>query len=304
MSERLKAPLLKAPFPWFGGKSRVAPIVWERLGDVDNYVEPFAGSLAVLLGRPTAPKVETVNDLDGFIVNFWRAVKSDPDSVAKWADWPVIEADLFARHRWLVDDGQTIIDRLTHDPEFFDAKVAGWWVWGLCAWIGDGWTTKPGIRMPIMSPGRGVHAPTVGAGITPDGSLRPGVADWMRRLSERLSRVRIINGDWSRSVGPGVLHYGKRTTVAGVFLDPPYDGSEWAYNALPVFGQVREWALEHGDDPNLRICLAGYEGEHCMPPDWSVHAWSSTYASKKNKGRERLWFSPGCLEPRQPELFD
>lgn len=35
-------PPLKAPFPWFGGKRRVAPIVWERLGNVDVYCEPFA----------------------------------------------------------------------------------------------------------------------------------------------------------------------------------------------------------------------------------------------------------------------
>ena len=55
---------LRAPFPWFGGKSRVAHIVWSHFGDVRNYVEPFAGSLAVLLGRPTEPKIETVNDLD------------------------------------------------------------------------------------------------------------------------------------------------------------------------------------------------------------------------------------------------
>lgn len=39
---------MKAPFPWFGGKRRVADVVWAALGDVDNYVEPFAGSLACL----------------------------------------------------------------------------------------------------------------------------------------------------------------------------------------------------------------------------------------------------------------
>lgn len=42
--------MIKAPFPWFGGKSRAAPLVWQALGDVKNFVEPFAGSLAVLLG--------------------------------------------------------------------------------------------------------------------------------------------------------------------------------------------------------------------------------------------------------------
>ena len=35
---------MKSPFPWFGGKSKVAEIVWERFGDVQNYVEPFFGS--------------------------------------------------------------------------------------------------------------------------------------------------------------------------------------------------------------------------------------------------------------------
>ena len=57
---------MKAPFVWFGGKRRVADAVWAALGDVDNYVEPFAGSLAVLLERPNPPRTETVNDADGF----------------------------------------------------------------------------------------------------------------------------------------------------------------------------------------------------------------------------------------------
>lgn len=42
---------LRAPFPWYGGKRRVAKDVWLLLGDVSRYVEPFAGSLGVLLGR-------------------------------------------------------------------------------------------------------------------------------------------------------------------------------------------------------------------------------------------------------------
>ena len=59
---------LRAPFPWFGGKRKVAGEVWAALGDVDNYVEPFAGSLAVLLGRPShhTGRAETVNDADRF----------------------------------------------------------------------------------------------------------------------------------------------------------------------------------------------------------------------------------------------
>jgi hypothetical protein len=87
---------------YFGGKSKVAPLVWARLGDVDNYVEPFFGSGAVLLTRPHPPRIETVNDLDCYVANFWRATQHDPEAVAEYADWPVNEIDLHARHRWLV----------------------------------------------------------------------------------------------------------------------------------------------------------------------------------------------------------
>ena len=61
---------LRAPYPYFGGKSRAAHLIWERFGDVANYVEPFAGSLTILLARPTEPRIETVNDLNYHITNF------------------------------------------------------------------------------------------------------------------------------------------------------------------------------------------------------------------------------------------
>ena len=45
-------PEFKAPMPYFGGKSAVAAQVWDMFGSGANYVEPFFGSGAVLLGRP------------------------------------------------------------------------------------------------------------------------------------------------------------------------------------------------------------------------------------------------------------
>ena len=149
---------LKAPFPWFGGKSRVAALVWQRFGVVKNYVEPFAGSLAVLLGRPTPPRTETVNDLDCFIANFWRALAADPEGVAAWADSPVNEADLHARHEWLHDQAE-FIEAMHTDPDHYNVKVAGWWVWGLSAWIGDNWcrVTRQGGLPHLAHGGQGVH---------------------------------------------------------------------------------------------------------------------------------------------------
>lgn len=77
---------MRVPFPWFGGKSRAALLVWSRFGDVPNYVEPFAGSPIVRLRCPHAVRVETACDRDCYIVNFWRAIITDPDAVAHYAD--------------------------------------------------------------------------------------------------------------------------------------------------------------------------------------------------------------------------
>lgn len=148
---------LKAPFPWFGGKRRVAALVWQWFGDTVNYVEPFAGSLAVLLERPGTPRNETVNDKDCFIANFWRALQSDPEGVAEYARWPVNEADLHARHQWLHQQKE-FIEKMHSDPDHYNVKVAGWWVWGISCWIGDNWcrvTKQSGL--PKLKGGAGVQ---------------------------------------------------------------------------------------------------------------------------------------------------
>lgn len=94
----------KTPFPWFGDKARAADLIWPRFGDVMNYSEPFAGSLAVLLRRPHPPGNEIANDLNAYVANAWRAMQADPGAVARFADYPVNEVDLHARHRWLRAD--------------------------------------------------------------------------------------------------------------------------------------------------------------------------------------------------------
>ena len=154
--------------------------MWAALGDVPNYIEPFAGSLAVLLGRPHdmsngTRRAETVNDADGFLANFWRALAHDPEAVAHWCDWPVNEVDLFARHLWLVNTGRSrLLEGMEADPDFYDAQVAGWWVWGVNAWIGSGWCSGDG---PWVDTGDGIgkrpHLGDAGRGVNDDGSATP-----------------------------------------------------------------------------------------------------------------------------------
>jgi DNA adenine methylase len=75
---------VKPPFAYFGGKTTLGPRIAGLLPSHDHYVEPFAGSLAVLLAKqPTT--WETVNDLDDLIVNFWRVLRDRPEELARAA---------------------------------------------------------------------------------------------------------------------------------------------------------------------------------------------------------------------------
>ncbi len=321
---------LRAPFPYFGGKSSVADLVWSRLGNVRNYVEPFAGSLAVLLGRPHEPHIETVNDANDFVSNFWRALRADPEAVANYADYPVNETDLHARHWWLINQTE-FQEKMRADPDYYDPKIAGWWVWGQCLWIGSGWCANaPGVS-ETGNAGMGIHRPSqqlphlgnAGRGIhRPSQQLphlgnagRGEIHEYLNLLSERLRRVRVCNGDWLRVVGSPTTT--TKHGLTGVFLDPPYADTAgrksdlYATDSLDVAHDVREWAIANGSDPLMRIALCGYEGEHIMPEDWECVAWKAAggYSSQSANGngnptRERIWFSPHCIgHVKQQSLF-
>lgn len=73
---------MKPPMPYYGGKSRLAETIAALLPDHVRYVEPFAGSLAVLLTKPPS-KHEIVNDLDQNLMVFWRVLRDQPEELAR-----------------------------------------------------------------------------------------------------------------------------------------------------------------------------------------------------------------------------
>lgn len=139
---------MKAPFPYFGGKSTVADEVWAALGDCKMYIEPFFGSGAVLLNRQdydSGKHTEVVNDKDGFISNVWRAMKYSPDETAEYADWPINHADLNARRKHLISREKYLLENLQQDYRWHDPELAGLWIWAASCWIGSGLTRKTAI---------------------------------------------------------------------------------------------------------------------------------------------------------------
>ena len=297
---------LTAPFPYFGGKSRACAQVWAAFGEVKNYVEPFCGSAAMLLGAPEGRRVETINDADGFVANFWRSVSKDDAAVTEAMDWPVNETDLFARHMWLVQQSEGLLARLHADPDYYDARIAGWWAWGACSWIGRGWCSGKGPWTlvdgeVVRNAGQGVNRKLPHLGDAGRGAF---IRDWLSQLGARLRDVRVACGDWQRVVTDSVT---VRHGLTGVFLDPPYTKGAMDYAAGGVGGalasDVRKWCAENGNNKKLRIVLCGHAGEHdeLLSHGWTTRTWKARkgYALRseavENSASETLWVSPACV---------
>jgi DNA adenine methylase len=324
MAAKVAKKFLKASWPAIGGKGSVAKLTWERLGNVNNFIEPFANSAAMMLKNPHGgAHYETLNDLNHYVANYWRAVKAAPDEVAEYSDWPVSEVDLHARHRYLVasDDVTQFREKMLADPGYYDARFAGWWAWGSCLWIASGWCHERNTRGPspstkrnalgnergmagrpqlgdVRSRGRGVHA-NDNAATCEERSLW--IREWMQTLSDRLRNVRVCCGEWSRVCSSKTTT--TRLGLTGVFLDPPYRthvaGKESRKKGLyatdegsdldKLQKEVLKYGLKHGDNRQMRIVICALKGEGYEPlaeAGWSEVPWTSAGYATSKKGQE------------------
>jgi len=306
---------IKSPFPYFGGKSSVANIVWDALGQPRHYIEPFFGSGAVLLNRPDYDRkqhIETICDKDGFVANVWRSLQFSQDEVAKWCDWPVNHADLSARKKKLIASEEKLLENLIKDDEWHDPKMAGYWVWAACCWIGSG-LTRIGQIPQVSNAGNGVHSigqiphvSNAGKGVTEPYNHK--IYEWFRILSERMRQVRVVCGDWTRVCGG---NWQIKMGVCGMFFDPPYgvedrDTRVYHHDSTTVAADVLQWVKERGAKEKYRIVLAGYEEymELVENFEWTCLNWKTSggYSNignargKENAKREHLYFSPHCIK--------
>ena len=224
--------------PYYGGKRGYGLAEWiaGHLPVDDNiaYIEPFAGMAGVLLARP-AVKIEILNDLNGRVVNWWRAVRDEPDAFG----W-LVENTPFSRaeFEWacasLDDESLTPLRRaLAFHVAVHQSMMHGDGAQSLAA--------VPVGQQRLATLGRFDRA-----GIT--------------RLADRLRSVQLESVD--------ALDLLKRTAdyeACAVYADPPYptaDTSAYAVDRVDIDALAAAFQAQRG-----AVAVSGYGSE------WDVLGW-------------------------------
>lgn len=186
---------MKPPFAYYGGKTTLAERIVDLLPPHRHYVEPFAGSLAVLLAKRPA-LMETVNDLDGHLMTFWRVLRDQPEDLMRVC---ALTPHSRAEHQAAYDLGEC------EDLE----RARRVWV---CLTQGRGNTLRRTGWRHFQDPGR--RGPTS----MPD--YLTSYVDRMRGAAARLAHVSLE----ARDALDVIADYGKHPDVL-IYADPPYLGS-------------------------------------------------------------------------------
>ena len=88
---------MNAVIKYPGAKWRLAKWIIDMFPTHHSYLEPFFGSGAVLFTKPRSP-IETVNDLDGEIVNLFTQIRENPERLAREIRWTHTRERCTKRH--------------------------------------------------------------------------------------------------------------------------------------------------------------------------------------------------------------
>ena len=258
----------KIVFGWYGGKFSHLSWLLPLLPDCHHYCEPFAGSAAVLLNRPPAP-VETYNDLDGEVVNFFRVLRDAPEPILR-----AIALTPFAREEYhdalIPAEGLSAVERARRF--FVRARQ-----------------TRTGLAQ-TASLGRWANCrDTSRAGMSGVVSRWLGSVDALPEVAARLLRVQIENRP---AIDLIRLNDGPRTLF---YCDPPYvhasRGDAKAYGHEITDAQHRALA-EALHAARGKVAISGYR---CALMDRLYCGWNRYDApakqthSVKDERQESLW---------------
>lgn len=249
---------MKPPFAYYGGKTTIAERIVGLMPSHRHYVEPFAGSLAVLLAKPPA-LMETVNDLDGHLMTFWRVLRDRPEDLMR-----VCALTPHSR-----DEHQAAYD-LAECEDLERARR----VW-VCLTQGRGNTLRRTGWRHFQDPGR--RGPT---------SMPDYLTSYVERMRGAAARLAHVSLE-ARDALDVIADYGRHEEV----LIPPYLGSTRSSRQYLV-------EMSHDDEHQalaevLRACkatvvLSGYESPLYADlfDGWQRHE-IETYTGQGNHAEER-----------------
>lgn len=269
-------PALRPPFAYYGGKTTLAPQIAALLPSHVHYVEPFAGGLSVLLAKARS-EAETVNDLDGDLVTFWRVLRDQPEALA--------QACRLTPHAREELDIARDLDSATSDLE--RARRV--------------WVRLTQSRSNSMKP-TGWRRSLDGQRSLP--RIAAAHADQILAVAARLDGVSLE----SRDALEVIRDYGAEVDVC-LYVDPPYLGTTRATNYRhELTGDDEHVALADAlHECRAAVVLSGYDSPlyASLFPDWHRLAIKAPPAMSHDTGRvEVLWSNRPIGEPDLFAMLD
>ena len=182
----------RTPLTYYGGKQRLAAQIVALMPPHRVYLEPFAGGAAVLFAKPRAPR-ETLNDIDGQVMRFWRALRDRRDELVA-----AIAATPYSREEW-----NLCRERPDADDDIEAARRFLVWIDQSFSREGTGWSPPS-----ILFDRRGRWQAGVWANL-------PGK---LAAAAHRLAGVALEHGDALELIP----RYDQADAV--IYCDPPYAG--------------------------------------------------------------------------------
>ena len=269
-------------FGWYGGKFSHLDWLLPLLPEAQHFCEPFGGSAAVLLNRRPSP-VETYNDIDGEVANFFRVLR---DRKNKLVD--AIGLTPFSREEF-----ESAINEPAHDVSDVE-RARRFYIRAR--------QVRTGLAQKA-SAGRWAHCRlTSRAGMAGAVSRWLGAVEGLSLIAQRLLRVQIEN-DRATNV---IKRYDSEDTL--FYCDPPYPhdsrGDNNAYGYEMTDDEHRELA-EVLHKVNGRVALSSYRSKLMdeLYGDWRcIEAPAKIVHSVKTFRQELLWinYEPDSVESPCP----
>lgn len=267
-------PILKYP----GAKWRLADWIIQRMPPHVGYVEPYFGSGAVFFNKPKS-RIETLADLDGSVVRFFRTCREQPDALAY-----AVSMTPWSREEFLQSD---FCDEQVDDVEAArQFAVRCWMTFGARTVCKTGWRNTTG-----KTRNNGPDNP----------AMWRRVPEAIAQVAERLRDAQIENRPAldviQHNDGPEIL----------IYADPPYIKSTRTLN-----GDQYRFEMTDADHEALlqallahrgMVMLSGYDCEmyRDLLRDWRMEC-VTTKAERGVTRTECLWSNPACVE-RQAQMM-